>query len=306
MLDYIIRRLLISIPVLLGVATLTFFLIHFVPGDPIDLMLGDTAASVDKEALRKDLGLDLPLSKQYIHFIGGIITMDLGKSLFSRQSVAKEIAERVPATAELALAAVLVSLCIGIPLGVIAAIRQYGVIDNMVLITGLLGMSLPGFWTGPMMILIFSIYLDIFPVSGRGDITYVVLPAVCLGLSLSAILMRMTRASMLEVIKEDYIRTAVSKGVSKTQIYFKHALRNALMPVITIVGLQFGALLTGTVITETIFDWPGVGSLFYEAIQQRNYPLVQGCVLFISFTYVFVNLVTDVAYAFVNPKVRLS
>lgn len=167
-------------------------------------------------------------------------------------------------------------------------------------------MSLPGFWTGPMMILIFSIYLDIFPVSGRGGIEHVILPAVCLGLSLSAILMRMTRASMLEVIKEDYIRTALSKGVSKPMIYFKHALRNALMPVITIVGLQFGALLTGTVITETIFDWPGIGSLFYEAIQQRNYPLVQGCVLFISFTYVFVNLVTDVSYAFANPKVRLS
>lgn len=306
MFNYIIRRFLVAIPVLLGVATITFFLIHMVPGDPIDLMLGDTASSIDKESLRKDLGLDQPLSKQYTNFMVGIFTLDLGKSLFSRQSVAKEIAERIPATAELAFSAIFIALLIGIPLGVFAAIKQYGALDNTVLVSGLLGMSLPGFWTGPMMILIFSIYLDIFPVSGRGGIEHVILPAVCLGLSLSAILMRMTRASMLEVIKEDYIRTALSKGVSKPMIYFKHALRNALMPVITIVGLQFGALLTGTVITETIFDWPGIGSLFYEAIQQRNYPLVQGCVLFISFTYVFVNLVTDVSYAFANPKVRLS
>ncbi len=167
-------------------------------------------------------------------------------------------------------------------------------------------MSLPSFWTGPMMILIFSIYLDIFPVSGRGGVLNVILPAVCLGLSLSAILMRMTRASMLEVNKEDYIRTAISKGVPKSKVLFKHALRNALIPIITIVGLQFGALLTGTVITETIFDWPGIGSLFYEGIQQRNYPVVQGCVLFISFTYVTVNLITDLAYAVANPKVRLS
>lgn len=306
MFNYLIRRLLLTIPVLLGVATLTFFLIHLVPGDPIDIMLGDQASNVDKTALRAELGLDQPLGTQYKNFLIGLTRADLGKSLFSRKPVASEIWERLPATMELAIVAVCISMLIGIPLGVLASIKQYGVVDNSVLVGGLLGMSLPAFWTGPMMILIFSIYLDIFPVSGRGNITHVILPAVCLGLSLSAILMRMTRASMLEVNKEDYIRTAISKGVPKRLVLFKHALRNALIPIITIVGLQFGALLTGTVITETIFDWPGIGSLFYEAIQQRNYPVVQGSVLFISFTYVAVNLLTDLAYAVANPKVRLS
>ena len=306
MLNYLLRRILLTIPVLLGVATLTFFLIHFVPGDPIDIMLGDQASNVDKTALRAELGLDQPLGEQYKKFLIGLTKLDLGKSLYSKRSVASEIGERLPATMELAFAAVFISMLIGIPLGVLASIKQYGFLDNSVLVGGLLGMSLPGFWTGPMMILIFSIYLDIFPVSGRGGLFHVILPAVCLGLSLSAILMRMTRASMLEVKKEDYIRTAISKGVPKSKVLFKHALRNALIPIITIVGLQFGALLTGTVITETIFDWPGIGSLFYEGIQQRNYPIVQGCVLFISFTYVTVNLLTDLAYAIANPRVRLS
>lgn len=306
MFNYLLRRILLTIPVLFGVATLTFFLIHFVPGDPIDIMLGDQASNVDKTALRAELGLDKPLDHQYKAFLIGLTKFDLGKSLYSKKPVASEISERLPATIELALAAVFISMIIGIPLGVLASIKQYGFLDNSVLVGGLLGMSLPSFWTGPMMILIFSIYLDIFPVSGRGGMLNVILPAVCLGLSLSAILMRMTRASMLEVNKEDYIRTAISKGVPKSKVLFKHALRNALIPIITIVGLQFGALLTGTVITETIFDWPGIGSLFYEGIQQRNYPVVQGCVLFISFTYVTVNLITDLAYAVANPKVRLS
>lgn len=306
MFDYIVRRLLMTIPVVFGVITLTFFLIHFVPGDPVDVMMGEQASTIDKDALRKELGLDQPLLTQYKNYLINLSQLNLGKSFLNKRAVESEIAVRIPATVELAFAAVFLAMLIGIPLGVIAAINHYKLPDHFVSIFGLLGMSLPGFWTGPMMILIFSIYLDLLPVSGRGDFSYTILPAVCLGLSLSAILMRMTRASMLDVIKEDYIRTAVSKGVSKGMVYFKHALRNALMPVITIVGLQFGALLTGTVITETIFDWPGIGSLFFEAIQQRNYPVVQGCVLFISLTYVFVNLLTDLAYAAVNPKVRLS
>jgi peptide/nickel transport system permease protein len=306
MIDFIVRRILFSIPVLLGVATLTFFLIHLVPGDPIDLMLGDQATTLDKTVLRHELGLDQSLGKQYVHFMGGLAHLDFGKSLLSKAPVSKELAERIPATAELAFVAIIIAMMIGIPLGVWASVKQYGAVDNSVLVGGLLGMSLPSFWTGPMMILIFSIYLDIFPVSGREGFTSVILPAVCLGLSLSAILMRMTRASMLEVIQEDYVRTALAKGVSKPKIYFKHALRNAMIPIITILGLQFGSLLTGTVITETIFDWPGIGSLFFESIQQRNYPVVQACVLFISFTYVAVNLLTDVAYALANPRVRLS
>lgn len=306
MIDFILRRLIATIPVIFGVVTLTFFLIHFVPGDPVDIMLGDNANTIDKDVLKKELGLDRPLGAQFTSYLINLSRGDLGRSLLNHNPVLGEILERFPATAELTLAAILVALSIGIPLGVLAAIKQYSWMDNLISVGGLLGMSIPGFWLGPMLILIFAIELNWLPVSEKGGIEHLVLPSVSLGLALSAILMRMTRASMLEVKKEDYIRTAQSKGLPPRTIYFKHALRNALMPVITIVGLQFGALLTGTVITETIFDWPGIGTLFYSAIQQRNYPLVQGCVLFISLIYVIVNLLTDIAYAIANPKVRLS
>ncbi len=306
MISYIFRRLLATLPVLFGVSTFTFLLIHFVPGDPIDQMLGDHVSFEDKQHIRQELGLDQPLFKQYTRFMKGLIKFDLGHSLYSRQPVAQKIGKRLPATAELTVFSIFFALLIGLPLGVWAAMKQYSWVDNSVLIVGLLGMSIPGFWLGPMLILIFSIHLDWFPVSERGGLAHVILPAVSLGMALGAILMRMTRAAMLEVIKEDFVRTAHSKGLSPLLIYFKHTLRNALMPIITIVGLQFGALLTGTVITETIFDWPGIGTLFFEAIQQRDYPLVQGCVLFIACTYVLVNLVTDIAYAIANPKVRLS
>jgi len=306
MFDHIVRRILTTLPVMFGVVTITFFLIHLVPGDPVDVMLGEQASSIDKDALRKDLGLDQPLTTQYGSYLKNLAQLDLGKSFLNKRTVSSEISVRVPATFQLAFTAIFLALLIGIPLGVLAAIFHYKWIDNFVSVFGLLGMSMPSFWTGPMMILIFSIYMDALPVSGRDGLASLILPSICLGLSLSAILMRMTRASMLEVIKEDFMRTAVSKGVSNATLYFKHGLRNALMPVITIVGLQFGALLTGTVITETIFDWPGIGSLFFEAIQQRNYPVVQGCVLFISLTYVTVNLLTDLAYAAANPRVRLS
>ena len=295
-----------SIPVALGVSTICFMLIHFVPGDPIDIMLGEQASTIEKQALRSQMGLDLPMGEQYVNFLVGLAKMDLGRSLQSGRPVFEEIAERVPATVELTLGAMTLAILIGIPLGIIAAIRQYSSTDNIVMVFGLLGMSMPGFWLGPMLILIFAIQLDWFPVSERGGIEHLVLPAFSLALALSAIIMRMTRTSMLEVIREDYIRTAKSKGLNKVKIYFKHALRNALMPVITIVGLQFGALLTGTVITETIFDWPGIGTLFFGAIQERNYPLVQACILVVSLTYVFVNLVVDIAYAAVNPQVRLQ
>lgn len=306
MIQYIFRRLLVTLPVLFGVSTLTFLLIHFVPGDPIDQMLGDRVSFEDKQNMRQELGLDKPLLEQYTNFMGGLIKFDMGRSLYSRQPVAQKIWQRIPATAELTVFSIFFALLIGLPLGVLAAIKQYSWTDNSVLILGLLGMSMPGFWLGPMLILIFSIQLDWFPVSERGGIEHVILPAISLGMALGAILMRMTRAAMLEVIKEDFVRTARSKGLPPMLVYFKHTLRNALMPIITIVGLQFGALLTGTVITETIFDWPGIGTLFFDAIQQRDYPLVQGCVLFIACTYVFVNLATDIAYAIANPKVRLS
>ena len=303
---YLSKRIAATIPVVLGVLTLTFFLIHLVPGDPIDIMLGEQATTIDKDALRAELGLNLPIKTQYKNFLTNLIQFDLGRSLHSRRPVIEEILERVPATIELTFASLFFAILLGVPLGILASIRQYGTFDNIVSVFGLLGMSIPSFWLGPMLIWIFAISLDIFPVSERGGLDHLVLPAVSLGLALAAILMRMTRASMLEVIKEDYIRVAKAKGLSNFKVYFKHALANALMPIITILGLQFGALLTGAVITETIFDWPGIGTLFFRAIQERNYPLVQGCVLFISLTYVSVNFFTDLSYGFVNPKIRLS
>lgn len=306
MITYILRRLLLTLPVVFGVCTLTFLLIHFVPGDPVDIMLGDQASLADKAALRKELGLDQPFLQQYSRFMTGVVSLNLGKSLHTHQPVSSAIAERVPATFELTVAAIILAITLGLPLGVLAAVRQYSWLDNAVLVGGLTGMSVPGFFLGPMLIWVFAILLGWFPVSERGGLENLVLPAVSLALPLGAIIMRMTRASMLEVIREDYIRTARAKGASSTLVYFKHALRNALMPIITIVGLQIGALLTGTVITETIFDWPGLGTLLFGAIQQRDYPLVQGCTLLISLTYVFTNLATDIAYAVVNPKVRLS
>ncbi len=290
----------------LGVSTLCFMLIHFVPGDPVDIILGESANVIEKSALRSELGLDQPMLTQYGNFISGLLQGDLGRSIQSRRPVFEEIAERIPATLELTLGAMCLAVLIGIPLGIFAALKQYSGTDNVVMVFGLLGMSMPGFWLGPMLILIFSIQLDWFPVSERGGLEHLVLPAFSLAIALSAIIMRMTRTSMLEVIKEDYIRTAKSKGLAGGKIYFKHALRNALMPIITIIGLQFGALLTGTVITETIFDWPGIGTLFFSAIQERNYPLVQACILTVSLTYVAVNLLVDIAYAAVNPQVRLK
>ena len=306
MLRYLLKRILVTLPVVFGVITLCFLLIHFVPGDPTDIMLGDQASSFDKTALRNELGLNKPLLTQYKDYLFKLSHLDLGRSLHTRQSVFTSLVESIPATAELASGAMLLALLLGIPLGVFSAIKQYSWVDNSLLTVGLLGMSVPGIFLGPLLIWVFAILLPWFPVSERGGLENLVLPAVSLALPLGAVIMRMTRASMLDVIKEDYISVARAKGSSFFTIYFKHALSNAMMPIITIVGLQVGALLTGTVITETIFDWPGVGTLLFRSIQQRDYPLTQACILFVSLTYVFVNLITDLAYAVVNPKVRLS
>lgn len=306
MLTYVIRRLLLALPVLVGVSALSFSLLHFVPGDPVDIMLGDQATAADKDVLRRELGLDRPFGDQMASYFKGLVKLDLGTSLHSRRPVWEEIAERVPATFELTAIAMLIALGIGIPLGVLASVYRHTLFEKFTLLYGLLGMSTPGFWLGPMLILLFAINLDWLPVSERGGLEHVILPALTLALSLSAILTQVTRASMIEVVREDYVNVARAKGSGPLRLWFKHALANAMMPIITIIGLQFGALLTGTVIVETIFDWPGVGTLLFQSIQQRNYPLVQGCVLFIAFTYVAVNLLTDLAYAAANPKVRLS
>ncbi len=306
MLTYVLRRLLLALPVLFGVSLLSFSLLHFVPGDPVDVMLGDQATVADKAALRHDLGLDRPFSEQLAGFYTGLFRFDLGRSLVSKRPVIDDIAARIPATLELTLIAMMIALVVGIPLGVLAAVYRHGPVERFALAYGLIGMSTPGFWLGPMLILLCAIKLDWLPVSERGGIESVILPALTLGFGLSAILAQVTRASMIEVVKEDYINVARAKGSSPARLWFKHALANAMMPIITTIGLQFGALLTGTVIVETIFDWPGLGTLLFQAIQSRNYPLVQGCVLFIAFTYVAVNLITDLAYAAANPKVRLG
>lgn len=303
---FLIRRVLLTIPVLLGVSTLTFFLLHMIPGDPVDIMLGDQAAAVDKAALRSELGLDRALSEQYVNFLMGLPRLDLGKSLHSKRPVADEIFERLPATIELSFAAMALAILIGVPTGVWAATRQGRWLDRLVMGGSVLGLSVPSFWLGPMLILVFAIQLDFLPVSERGGLDHLVLPSLTLSIGLTAVLAQMTRASVLTVLREDYIRTARAKGASPLRLYFRHALQNALMPLITVVGLQFGALLTGTVIIETIFDWPGVGTLLYQAIQQRNYPVVQGCVLLIAFIYVLVNFITDLAYSWADPQVRIS
>lgn len=304
----ILRRLFFMLPVVWGVSTFVFLIIHLIPGDPIDLMLGETANQVDRQTLRRQLGLDQPLWRQYTTFLQRVVRGDLGQSLHNRRPVSTLIAERLPATASLALAALCVSVGLAIPLGVLAAIRPGSLMDTSSMILALLGVSMPNFWLGPLLILIFSIQLDWLPVSGRGGggLAYLILPAITLGTGMMAILTRMTRSSMLETLREDYIRTAAAKGLSTWTVVAKHALGNALIPLVTLVGLQGGALLAGAVITETIFAWPGLGDLTIKAIQQRDYPVVQGCVLVIALTYVVVNMLTDMLYAVVDPRIRFE
>jgi peptide/nickel transport system permease protein len=306
MLSFLTRRLLLLIPVLLGVVTLVFFLIHMIPGDPVDAMLGENASDAGRQELRAALGLDRPLLHQYLSYLGGIVRGDLGTSLFSRRPVLTEILERFPASFELMLGAIAIALMIALPLGIVAAVKPHGLVDGSAMVISLLGVSIPNFWLGPLLILVFAVQLDWLPINGRGGLAHLVLPAITLGTSMAAMVSRMVRTSLLEVLGEDYIRTARAKGLSETRVLLRHALRNALIPVVTILGLQVGVLLSGAIITESIFDWPGLGHLLLSGITQRNYPLVQGCVLFIATIYVLVNLATDIAYAWIDPRVRLS
>lgn len=306
MIAYTFKRLLALIPVLLGVGTVSFLLVHFIPGDPVDLILGDRASLQDKANLREELKLNRPLPEQYFVFWKGAFVGDFGSSLRSRKSVSSLLAERFPATFELAFTAVALALLFGLPLGTLAGARPYSIFDAGGLGYGILGISLPAIFLAPLLIYVFSMQLDWLPVSERSGWDSLVLPALSLAIPLSAVILRIARASMLEVTSDDYIRTARAKGLSERRVYLNHALRNALIPVITIVGLQLGALLTGTVVTETIFDWPGLGTLLLSAIQQRDYPVVQGCVLFIALIYVLVNFLTDLAYGLANPRIRLG
>jgi peptide/nickel transport system permease protein len=303
---FLLSRLLSAVVVVLGVACLVFLLIHVIPGDPVEVILGESARPADREALRQSLGLDRPLLMQLGQFLQGIAKFNLGTSLYSQRPVVELLGERLPATMELALASILVALIIAFPLGIVAAVRRGTVWDRLATTLALIGASVPNFWLGPLLILVFSIGLGWFPVSGRTGWDSVVLPALTLGGAMAAILSRMVRAALLEVLGEDYIRTAKAKGLSPRQVVWRHALRNALLPIITVLALQLGTLLGGAVITEVVFSWPGIGQLVVESIQRRDYPVVQGCVLLISLIYVAVNMVTDFIYGWADPRVRLG
>ncbi len=303
---FLVRRLVLSIPVLLGVATLVFSLIHLIPGDPAQAMLGETASPADVEALRQRLGLDRPLLEQYGRFLGGLVRGDLGTSLRTGEPVTQQIRLRVPATMELAAAAMLVAIAVAIPLGVLAAVKRGTAIDAASMTLALTGISVPNFWLGPLLAIVFAVELQWLPVSGRGTWAHLVLPAVSLGAGLAAFLARMTRATLLEELRELYVQAARARGASPARAVLGHALRNGLIPIVTLLGLQFGNVLTGAVITETVFAWPGIGRLLIQSIGFRDYPVVQGCILFIATTYVLVNLATDLAYGALDPRIRFE
>ncbi len=306
MIRYLIRRLLLTVPVMLGVATLVFALIHLVPGDPAQAMLGDGAPHEEVLKLRHSLGLDQPLLTQYRSFLVGIAHGDLGTSFRYNVPVTAQIREKFPNTATLALAAMFFAILFAIPLGILAAVFRGTAIDHVAMTISLAGISMPNFWLGPLLAILFAVRLGWLPVSGIGDVSHLILPAVTLGAALSAILARMTRASVLEELRELYVLAARARGLSGARAVLRHAFRNSLIPIVTIIGLQFGAVLTGTIITETIFAWPGIGRLLIQAINFRDYPLVQGCILFISVTYVTMNLLTDLTYGFLDPRIRFD
>jgi peptide/nickel transport system permease protein len=303
---YLLRRVAVALAMSLGVSVLVFFLIHVVPGDPTEIMLGETAAMSDREALRKELGLDRPLSEQLYLYLAALFQGDLGRSLHTKEKVLDEILLRFPATLALTAASLIIAITISIPLGVLAASHWKGAVDSFASTLSLLGLSMPSFWLGPMLIIYLAINLDWFPASGSGSVRHVVLPALTLGTGMAALLTRMTRSSLLDVMTEEYVRTARAKGLGEWKVWAKHGLRNALIPLITLLGLQFGSLLTGSIITETIFAWPGLGRLTLKAIQSRDYPMVQGCVLLIALCHLGANLIADICYTVADPRIRYA
>ncbi len=306
MIRYISLRLLFALPALWLIVTMVFLLAHVVPGDPVQQMLGEGARIEDLQQLRHSLGLDLPVPVQYGRYLKGVLHGNLGESFRFQQPVASLVLSHFPATLELAFVALLVCMAIGIPGGILAAARRGETADHAVGVLTLLGLSVPNFALGPVLMLIFSVLLGWLPVSGRGGITHLALPAITLGAALAAILTRMVRTAVVEQLSSDYVRTARAKGLSEPAVLFNHAFRNALTPIFTILGLQFGALLAGAIVTETIFSWPGIGRLAVQAIESRDYPLLQGCILLIAVTYVVVNLATDLVHALVDPRVRFE
>jgi peptide/nickel transport system permease protein len=303
---FLIKNLSSFASVIFGVLLLTFLLIHLVPGDPVEVMLGESASVADRDALRADLGLNQPLISQFGSYLSKLSHGDFGQSIHSKTPIIDMLKTRYPATLKLALLALLIGLSIGVPLGVYAALKAGHWQDFVVTIVSVRLSAMPAFWLGPMLMLLFAVWLGWLPVSGMESHSSIILPAITLGFGLSAILTRMTRTSLLEVLNDDYIRTARAKGLSEKTVIIRHALRAALLPIITIVGLQMGSLLAGTVITETVFGWDGIGRLLVESIEKRDYPVTQACVLVVALSYVLVNLATDVLYRFADPRVKFG
>lgn len=306
MFAFVLSRIFGLLPVALGVLLVVATMIHIVPGDPVDAILGDYATAEDKQQLRESLGLNEPASIQTLHYIQGVFRGDLGRSLVYNQDVSTMILERLPATLELAIWSLLVAILIAIPLGSLSAIFKDTWIDISAMSFAVSGVALPNFWLGPLLVLLFSLELAWLPVSEKTDWTSYILPALTMGTALAAALSRITRNSILDTIQEDFVRTARAKGCSESKVLVFHVFRNASLPLITVLGLQFGALLTGAVITEKIFDWPGIGSLLIQGIQTRDYPVIQACVLLFACSYLLVNFVTDIIYALVDPRIKLS
>ena len=300
-----IKRLSGLFVVIFGVLLLTFLLIHVVPGDPVEVMLGDSATQADRSQLRSELGLERPLVQQFAIYLTKVAQGDFGQSIHTKTPIANLIKTRYPATLKLATLALLIGLSVGVPLGIYSALKAGQWQDLVVTLVSVRLSAMPAFWLGPILMLVFAVYFGWFPVSGMESNTSIILPALTLGLGLSAILTRMTRTSLLEVLNDDYIRTARAKGLSESTVILRHALRAALLPIITIVGLQMGSLLAGTVITETIFSWDGIGRLLVESIEKRDYPVTQACVLVVALSYVLVNQLTDLVYRLADPRVKV-
>ncbi|HKS25688.1 MAG TPA: nickel ABC transporter permease [Thermoanaerobaculia bacterium] len=307
MTQYIIRRLAQMIPITFGILTLVFSLIHLVPGDPAVQIAGENARPEDVRQVRHALGLDQPLGRQYISYLTGVLHGDLGRSFQTNESVSVQVRQRYPATIELALGSMLVALLVAFPLGIISAIYRGKWVDNVARFFALLGVSMPSFWFGPLLIIAFAINHPWLPVSGRDEgLKSLILPSLTMGLALSAILTRMIRVSLADELTQLYVTTAIAKGVTRGKAIFRHALKNALIPVITVLALQFGSLLTGAIITEQIFSWPGLGRLLIDSISKRDYPQVQASILVIALTYIFVNFASDLLYGVVDPRIKLE
>src|SRR5437763_762915 len=307
MVQYIIRRVLQMIPITFGILTLVFSRIHLIPGDPARQSAGPDAQEQDVQSVRKALGLDQPLWTQYVSYLSHVVRGDFGRSFQTNELVSKQIRERYPATIQLAFGAMFVALLVAFPLGIVSAIYRNSWIDNVARFFALIGVSMPSFWFGPLLIIAFAINHEWFPVSGRDQgLRSLVLPAVTMGLALAAILTRMIRVSLAEELTQLYVTTAIAKGVTRSRAIFRHALKNALIPVITVLALQFGSLLTGAIITEQIFSWPGLGRLLLQSISNRDYPQVQASILVIALTYILVNFISDLLYGVVDPRIKLS